>query len=348
VVPLIGYYREVVSKGSQPVAYVDNQPISLDDFMKLYGFELINLDGQAQQMRQLAAQNPQSSSMFSQQIQRLETQRSSLDSTVLNEMLEQKIVAREAAARGITVSTADEDARIAKDFGGPEPTPAPTAAPDASPTPEGSPVVTPLATLAPIDRLRQGLANYKFMNEADYRALVVRPALLSEKLQDTFAKDVGATEPQIHARHILLETEDAAKAAKERLDKGESFEKLAAELSKDASNKDKGGDLGWFGKGKMTKPFEDAAFDLPVNQISEPVKTSFGAHIIQVLEKDDNHPLDDAAKTEKRNQLFKDWMEKQKDDGFANNSIRYEYSSDKVDWARAQVNKARGLPKNAE
>lgn len=67
----------------------------------------------------------------------------------------------------------------------------------------------------------------------------------------------------------------------ERLNKGESFDKLAKELSIDKGSGKRGGDLGFFGRGAMVKPFELAAFKLEKNQISEPVKTQFGYHIIK-------------------------------------------------------------------
>ena len=95
-------------------------------------------------------------------------------------------------------------------------------------------------------------------------------------------------EPEIHARHILVDTEAEAKEVAERLKKGEDFAAVAKEKSKDTSAD--GGDLGFFGKGQMLKPFEDAAFALEVGQISEPVQTQFGWHIIKVEEKRDRPP----------------------------------------------------------
>ena len=90
-------------------------------------------------------------------------------------------------------------------------------------------------------------------------------------------------EPEIHARHILLATEDEAKAALKRVKGGEDFAKVAAELSKDPAGE--GGDLGWFTKDRMVPEFAEAAFKLDAGQISDPVKTQFGWHIIKVEEK---------------------------------------------------------------
>jgi len=90
-------------------------------------------------------------------------------------------------------------------------------------------------------------------------------------------------EPEIHARHILLATEDEAKAALKRVKGGEDFAKVSTELSKDPAGE--GGDLGWFTKDRMVPEFAEAAFKLDVGQISDPVKTQFGWHIIKVEEK---------------------------------------------------------------
>jgi peptidyl-prolyl cis-trans isomerase C len=90
-------------------------------------------------------------------------------------------------------------------------------------------------------------------------------------------------EPEIHARHILLATEDDAKKALARVKGGEDFAKVATELSKDPAGE--GGDLGWFTKDRMVPEFSEAAFKMEPGQISDPVKTQFGWHIIQVEEK---------------------------------------------------------------
>jgi peptidyl-prolyl cis-trans isomerase C len=91
-------------------------------------------------------------------------------------------------------------------------------------------------------------------------------------------------EQEVHARHILVETEDEAKAVEDELKKGADFAELAKNKSKDpgASN---GGDLGFFTKDKMVPEFSTAAFALEPGKISDPVKSKFGWHIIKVEEK---------------------------------------------------------------
>jgi len=88
---------------------------------------------------------------------------------------------------------------------------------------------------------------------------------------------------KIRCAHILVKTEQEAKTVLDQINKGESFSKLATEKSLCPSGK-RGGDLGMFGRGRMVREFEKAAFDLQKGQISQPVKTEFGWHIIKRLE----------------------------------------------------------------
>ncbi len=86
---------------------------------------------------------------------------------------------------------------------------------------------------------------------------------------------------RIKCSHILVKKQSETLSILERLKKGESFDKLAKEFSIDGGSGKRGGDLGFFGRGVMVKPFEAASFNLEKNQISEPVKTEFGYHIIK-------------------------------------------------------------------
>ena len=89
---------------------------------------------------------------------------------------------------------------------------------------------------------------------------------------------------KIKCSHILVQKQSEAKVILERLKKGESFANLARELSIDKGSAKRGGDLGYFGRGMMVRPFEDAAFKLEKGEMSEPVKTEFGYHIIKRLD----------------------------------------------------------------
>jgi peptidyl-prolyl cis-trans isomerase C len=95
-----------------------------------------------------------------------------------------------------------------------------------------------------------------------------------------------AEDKEVRARHILVETEDEAKAILEDIKKGTDFGELAKQKSKDPSKTD-GGDLGYFGKDQMVPEFAEVAFKLDKGKISDPVKTEFGWHIIKVEDKRD-------------------------------------------------------------
>ncbi|HTJ28780.1 MAG TPA: peptidylprolyl isomerase [Candidatus Limnocylindria bacterium] len=90
---------------------------------------------------------------------------------------------------------------------------------------------------------------------------------------------------QVHARHILVADLATANQVEAKLKAGGNFEALAKQYSTDPSSKDKGGDLGYFGRGQMVPQFQDAAFSAKVGTITAPVKSPFGYHIIQVLDK---------------------------------------------------------------
>lgn len=89
---------------------------------------------------------------------------------------------------------------------------------------------------------------------------------------------------EVRASHILVKTEQEAKELFNNIKNGKSFAQIAEEKSLCPSGQN-GGDLGFFGKGMMVKPFEDAAFDLEVGELSQPVETQFGWHLIQVTDK---------------------------------------------------------------
>jgi peptidyl-prolyl cis-trans isomerase D len=193
----------------------------------------------------------------------------------------------------------------------------PTATPPAtSPTPtvEGTPTAT--ETPYTIDGFNKQYQDFFKsvkdikLPEAEFRR-AFKVSLLRQKINKKITADVPTSEDQVWARHILVADETAAKDALVRLQKGEAWDLLAKELSIDASNNEKGGDLGWFAKGKMVTEFSDAAFALKVGEISQPVKSSFGFHIIQVLGHEERE-LDQSAYTQAQTAVFDEWLTKVK------------------------------------
>lgn len=189
-----------------------------------------------------------------------------------------------------------------------EPTITPTRAPTLTPTPYTRQLFE--------EQYQQTIDNFESninFSERDLRDLI-RNAILREKVQDAVLAELGVerVQEQVWARHILVPDEALAQVVLERLDAGEDWSALAAEYSTDTSNKDQGGDLGWFARGAMVPEFEDAAFSLGIGEISQPVQTSFGYHIIQVLGHEER-PLSDAEYENLRQQRFSEWLQNLRD-----------------------------------
>jgi parvulin-like peptidyl-prolyl isomerase len=207
------------------------------------------------------------------------------------------------------------------------PTPLPTATPTLTVTAAVSPTTpTPMVSPAPLPTpqvMTEGefLERYKArldtlrkeagLSEADYRR-TIEADLLYDKLQDLFASQVPTSEEQVHARHILVETEEEAQAVLARLEAGEDFVSLAKELSTDEATKEDGGDLGWFPRGMMVPEFEETAFTLQPGETSDIVQTSFGYHIILVEERDPDRELEPYALEQRRASALSDWLEEQR------------------------------------
>ncbi len=147
------------------------------------------------------------------------------------------------------------------------------------------------ADAAEAAKLGSGAAFEERMNYWRRRALreYYFEAELKNSVSDADAKkfydqQVGNAKAQeeVRARHILVESEALAKELHGRIGKGEDFVALAKEHSKDPGSKEDGGDLGYFGKGQMVPVFEETAFALKAGQVSAPVKSQFGWHIVKV------------------------------------------------------------------
>jgi parvulin-like peptidyl-prolyl isomerase len=145
------------------------------------------------------------------------------------------------------------------------------------------------------------------VSEAELRKMI-ETSILRQKLQKALADEMPKTAEQVQARHILISTYEDAVKVQERLSKGEDFAKVAQDVSQDPGSKDSGGDLGWFARGAMIKEFEDAAFALQPNQISRPITTTYGIHIIQVTAHEQNRELEPSALTRVHSTALTNWL----------------------------------------
>lgn len=139
----------------------------------------------------------------------------------------------------------------------------------------------------------------------------IRINLLSQKAleemevaDEDIQKYYDQASQELHARHILVADEETAKEAIKRINDGEDFADVAKELSSDGSA-EKGGDLGWFTVGMMVKEFNDAAYALELNTLSEPVQSQFGYHVIEVTEK---RPVEDYGTLEEKKEEIREQL----------------------------------------
>lgn len=147
-----------------------------------------------------------------------------------------------------------------------------------------------------LKNLEKQLAIQAFVEEKS-NALITEKSL-KEAYQQYVAK--AKNNEEVRARHILVDSEEKANALYERLKKGEDFSKLAKAESKDTGSGARGGDLDYFTKDKMVKEFADAAFTLKKGEISKPLKTEFGWHIIKL---EDRRPQKLESFEEKKEEL---------------------------------------------
>jgi len=141
------------------------------------------------------------------------------------------------------------------------------------------------ASLTSGPEFEQRLAYWTMRAKRDaYFEKTVKGEISDGVLMGIYEDKVKMIPPQeeVEARHILVDSEDKAKEVEAKISKGEDFGKLAEEYSSDPGSKADGGKLGYFSKGQMVKEFEDAAFALKTGEVSAPVKSKFGWHIIKV------------------------------------------------------------------
>ena len=200
-------------------------------------------------------------------------------SEVLDGMIDDALIAQEAAKEGVVVPEADLNAAM-----------------------QG--MITDAGGQAAFDQSL--VAAGQTLDDA--RALQ-RTQMLNNLMRDRVLTNVPTTAEQVHARHILVDSQAAADALLAQLKAGADFVQMAQQSSKDSMTSAKGGDMDWFPRGWLpSKEVEDAAFALQPGQISGVVQSAFGFHIIQVIERDPNRALPPEKLLELQKQAFEKWL----------------------------------------
>ncbi len=237
-----------------------------------------------------------------------EKQRPEISQLVLDSMVERRLIMQAARSRGVVATDAEIDAQV-KEIKGNFPSEQDFT---------NALKQRGLTMVSLRDRLRENLTIRKLI------PLVATVTITDADVETYFRthqKEFDRPE-QVHARHILLQSDVEAKFVLAKLQRGERFDALARQYSQDPGSKEQGGDLGFLSRGATVPEFEQVAFTLRAGQTSGVVKSQFGYHIIQVVEHRAGQPakLDDGVRKQIRAQLlskqqetaFADWLKQQK------------------------------------
>ena len=273
----------------------------------------------------------------------VDQQKRGLPDNVLNNLIDVHIIQQEAARRGISVAPSEVDDKErqtvaqfqASQNPAPAATPADTSTPEATgealtsatpqltelpisaaltPTevPTSSAATTPTA-VPTLDDSSYGPAMQKLLDqdnltEAELRTELER-GLLQDKVRTAIGQDqVPDSEPQVHARQIVVAAQDQANNLLNQAQSGVDFAQLAQQNSTDAATKAKGGDMGWFPKGVQSSQIDAVVFSLQPGQLSSVIQDSVGYHVLQVLETDPARPVPPDQATTLRQKAFSDWL----------------------------------------
>jgi len=149
------------------------------------------------------------------------------------------------------------------------------------------------------DKFDVALEQVGLKNEDELKEKMKPEIALEKAIRATVTdKDVKDNhKPEMKVSHILVKDEKTAKEVKEKINNGEDFTALAKQYSEDTGSKEQGGEIAGFAPGQTVKEFEEAAYKLDAGQVSEPIKTSYGYHIIKVTDKKELKPYDEVKDT---------------------------------------------------
>jgi parvulin-like peptidyl-prolyl isomerase len=298
---------------NQPALILEGQKISQKEFARLY-------ENLVAQYQRVYAQYGQDFSKLLQGPAGIE-RRLQLQSRVIDDLLRKRLIAQEIERRRIVISPTDIDDRTEIEFE--------RILRQNNLTEEQAAQILQRQgrTLESFKReLRQAVELH--LQTERLRDLVVGPIEPTEQELSAYLEEHREdydTPEEVHARHILIRVPEGASEAeiaqakkqiediKKELENGADFAELAKKYSQDPGSAPNGGDLGFFRRGQMVKEFEDAAFSLEPGQISDPVRTQFGFHLIKVEEK---KPAQHPELAQIRERVLKDYIAAERDRRF--------------------------------
>lgn len=286
----VGIYQSRVVQPREPVAVVNGEPILTEEFrgrVRLIQYDLVLQYQNINSILDFIGDDADTAASYQAQLDNVAQQLANplfVGTSMLQSLVQEKLIEQEAVRRGIQVSEQDIDRWFEEQFGFvSDPTEAvvtPTLVPDATPAPTATPFTREQYELS-LQAYLTNVGRYG-VDEASIRS-DARARLYRQRLLDAFEQEVPREQEQVWARHILVDEQALAQELLDRIEAGEDWTELAAEYSTDSSNSDQGGDLGWFARDRMVEPFEQAAFDAEVGEVVGPVQTEFGWHLIEVL-----------------------------------------------------------------
>jgi parvulin-like peptidyl-prolyl isomerase len=340
-----GVIYDNVVQANQVVAQVGPDSITAAQLLDEVRPQANAIDAQAKQ----AGGDPSSTANY------VDQQKRSLPNSALDGLVDAHIVAQEAARRGISVSDSDVDDKVrqtvasfnaantpspvATDAATPEAQASDTAA--AASTPDESATATPPTTPTPVPTLDDsayGPALQKLLDQNNLTQPQLRTILERQLLQDRVSAAIGeeqvpASQPQVHARQILVPTSDQANDLLNQLQNGADFAALAQQNSTDTATKASGGDMGWFNKGVQTPAIDSAVFALQPGQLSSVVMDTAGYHILQVLEADPDRALAPDQLSSQRQKAFNNWLSTQR----SSQDVKLSLDQAKTNWILTKI-----------
>jgi parvulin-like peptidyl-prolyl isomerase len=316
IIVVVGAVTEVLIKPSTPVATVNGVAIRTDDYEALVRYQRHNthlniqdLQSGLQSLDATQEGNEFLITFYQQQLEQLQTALLTIPQTALDELIDDQLIRGFADEEGIALSDGEVEQSIMDDLRR-------AASPQSTETTTDTvqlPTPTPIPQ-ADLEGFYENILASMDLSDKEFRTIVGR-GLLRTKVQELLASQVETTGLVAHVQTIQTDSEEEAVAAKARIEDGEDFGDVAAEVSTDPGAAETGGDLGWITPGQFLSRYGEQ-WDTMVFSLTPGALGLAGDgdtfYVIRVLEKDENGPLPEAALSERRYSALDDWLEEQR------------------------------------